>query len=86
MKEKDIVWNSTIRSVINSSSIRNRAKVKVLLYALCVEAISVLHMEKMISIDTRKLQRISDVWIRNKDAAQRQRKLPILMQGQRLQT
>ena len=55
------MWNSTNRSVINSSSIINRAKVKVLLYALCVEAISVLHMEKMISIDTRTLQRISDI-------------------------
>ena len=67
VKEKYIAWNSTIRGVINSSSFRNLAKVKVLLYVLCVEAISVLQMEvKMISIDTRTLQRISDMWITDK--------------------
>ena len=49
VKEKDIAWNSTIRrSVINSTSFKNRTKVKVLLYVLL--------------------------------------KLPILVQGQRLQT
>ena len=57
-----------IRGVINSSSFRNPAKVKVLLYVVCVEAISLLHMEeKMRSIDTRTLQTISDMWIRDKD-------------------
>ena len=35
---------------------------KVLLYVLCVEAISVLHMEeKMISIDKKTLQSINDM-------------------------
>ena len=37
---------------------------KVLPYLLCVETISVLHMEeKMISIDTRTPQSIRDMWI-----------------------
>ena len=68
VKEKYIVRNSMIRGVINSSSFRNPAKVKVLLYVVCVEAISLLHMEeKMRSIDTRTLQTISDMWIRDKD-------------------
>ena len=88
--KKNIVWNSTIGGVIKSSSFRNPAKVKVLLYIPRVEVISVLHMEEeMTSIDKRTRQRISDMWIRDKgylDAAQRQSKLPILVQGQRLQT
>ena len=68
VKEKYIAWNSTIRGVINSSSFRNLAKVKVLLYVMCVEAISVLQMEvKMILIDTRTLKTISDMWITDKD-------------------
>ena len=37
---------------------------KVLLYVLCVEVISVLDMEeKMISVDTRTPQSIKDMWI-----------------------
>ena len=44
--------------------LRNIGQVKVLLYVLCVEAISVLHMEeKMISIDTRTPQSIRDMLI-----------------------
>ena len=41
-----------------NDSLRNLGQVKVLLYVLCVEAISVLHMEEnMISIETRTPQR-----------------------------
>ena len=41
---------------------------EVLLYVLCVEAISVLHMEeKMISIDTRTPQSVRDMWILRND-------------------
>ena len=41
---------------------RNLGKMMVLHCVLCVEAISVLHMEeKMISIDTRTPQRIRDM-------------------------
>ena len=41
-----------------NNSLRNFGQVKVLLYVLCVETISVLHMEEnMISIDTRTPQR-----------------------------
>ena len=47
-----------------NDSLRNLGQVKVLLYVLCVEAISVLHMEeKMISIDTKTPQSIRDMWI-----------------------
>ena len=46
------------RYVKFNDSLRNLGQVKVLLYVLCVEAISVLHMEEnMISIETRTLQR-----------------------------
>ena len=49
----------------NFKSSRNAVQVKVLLYVLCVEAISVLYMdEKMISIDTRTPQR--DIWMWHK--------------------
>ena len=45
-----------------NNSLRNLGKVKVLLYVLCIEAISVLHMEKkMISIDTRTPQSLKDM-------------------------
>ena len=58
-RKRNIMWNSTIRGVINSDSFRNHRKVKVLLYALCAEAISVLHMEEeTISIDKRTPQSI----------------------------
>ena len=47
-----------------NGSLRNLGQVKVLLYALCVEVISVLHMEeKMMSIDIRTPQSIRDMWI-----------------------
>ena len=47
-----------------NDSLRNLGKVKVLLYVLCAETISVLHMEeKMISIDTRTPRSIRDMWI-----------------------
>ena len=40
-----------------NNSLRNLGQVKVLLYKLYIEAISVLHMEKkMISIDTKHLK------------------------------
>ena len=58
------IWNSTICGAINSNLFRNSGKVKVLLFGLCVEAITVLHMEeKMISIDTRITQSIRDMWM-----------------------
>ena len=68
-----------IRGVINSNLFRNPRKVKVLLHVLCVEAISVLHMEeKVISADT-KTKAIRDRWMHKHkghvDAAQRQRNL-----------
>ena len=45
-----------------NNSLRNLGQVKVLLYVLCIEAISVLHMEeKMISIDTRTPQSLKDM-------------------------
>ena len=45
--------NLTILGAINSNSFRKPPKVKVLLDVLCVEVISVLHMDgKMILIDT----------------------------------
>ena len=59
--------NSTILGVINSNLFRNPGKVTVLLYALCVEAISVLHMEEK-NEDMAKHKGYVNV-------AQRQRKL-----------
>ena len=51
-----------------NESLRNLRQVKVLLYVLCVEVISVLHMEeKMISIDTSTPQSIRDMWILRND-------------------
>ena len=48
---------------IDSNSFRNLWKVKVLLYVICVEVISVLSMEeKMISIDIRTPQSIRYKW------------------------
>ena len=53
-----------IHGVINSNKFRNLGKVKVLLYVLCVEAISVLPIEeKMIAIDTSKPQSTRDMWM-----------------------
>ena len=34
----NIVWNSTTGGVINSNSYKNLARIKVLLFVLCVEA------------------------------------------------
>ena len=65
MKKK---YYSTIRGVKSWNSFRNPGKVKVLLYELCVEAISVLYIEeKMISIDTRKPQSIRNMWMLRND-------------------
>ena len=51
-----------------NDSLRNLGQVKVLLYVLCIEAISVLHMEeKMISIDTKTPQCIRGMWILHND-------------------
>ena len=51
-----------------NDSLRNLGQVKVLLYVLCAEVISVLHMEeKMISIDTRTPQSVRDMWILRND-------------------
>ena len=51
-----------------NDSLRNLGQVKVLFYVLCLEAISVLHMEeKMISIDTRTPQSVRDMWILRND-------------------
>ena len=51
-----------------NDSLRNLGQVKVLLYVLYVEVISVLHMEeKTISIDTRTPQSKSDMWILHND-------------------
>ena len=51
-----------------NDSLRNLGQVKVLLYVLCAEVISVLHMEeKMISIDTRTPQSKRDMWILHND-------------------
>ena len=56
---------------MNSNSLRNPQKVKVLIDVLCVEVISVLYMEKkMISIDTP--QSIRYMWMLH---AQQERKL-----------
>ena len=49
------------------NSLRNLGQVKVLLYVLCVEAISVLHMEEKMLIDTRTPQSTRDMWILCKD-------------------
>ena len=47
-----------------NNSLKNLRQVKVLLYVLRVEAISVLHMEeKILSIDTRTPQSVRDMWI-----------------------
>ena len=47
-----------------NDSLRNLGQVKVLLYVLCVEATSMLHMEdKMISKDTRTPQIVREMWI-----------------------
>ena len=47
-----------------NDSLKNLGQVKVLLCVLCVEAISVLHIdEKIILIDTRTPQSIRDMWI-----------------------
>ena len=47
-----------------NDSLRNLGQVKVLLYVLCVEATSMLHMEeKMISKDTRTPQIVRKMWI-----------------------
>ena len=62
--------NLTILGAINSNSFRNLPKVKVLLDVLCVEVISVLHMDgKMILIDTPQSIK---AYV---DAAQQERKL-----------
>ena len=51
-----------------NDSLKNFGQVKVLLYVLYVEAISVLHMEEnKISIETRTPQSIRDTWILRKD-------------------
>ena len=56
--------NSMIRGVTNSNSFRNPGKVKVFCHILCVEVVSVLRMEeKLMSIDTRTPQSISDMWM-----------------------
>ena len=56
------------RCVKFKDSLRNLRQVKVLLYVLCVEAITVLCMEeKMISIDTRTPQGIKDMLILRND-------------------
>ena len=53
-------------------SLRNLGQVKVLLYVLCVEAISVLHMEeKMISIDNKDTSKYKGYV----DTAQRQKRI-----------
>ena len=51
-----------------NDSLKNLEQVKVLLYVLCVEAISVLYMEEeMISIDTKTPQSIRDMSILRND-------------------
>ena len=60
--KENILKNSAIRGVINSNSFRNGGKAKVLLHVICVEGISVLHMEeKMISTDTKAPHSIKDM-------------------------